>query len=226
MPLRWFVSRCVARSLAILVAAGAIGILSPARLAFAFEDGQVASEAVKERVVVPIKSDDELLRLAKQAVAQSASKVGRLWGAQVDPVAAPSGPVRWVRHRVRKDWIEFGDTLRVPDGIDTEDPFAVQKLGDLLEGRYGSDRLSKSILSIETTRLALATCNGALKLEVRTLQPPHFNNDTGIRWYPDQGKLAYESIAVTDLAQNRCIRGIVDLHDGQVACTELACVVR
>jgi len=209
-----------------LVAACTLSILAVSVQALFGQQVAGVAAPADRRAATAQQSEDELERLGRNAIGLGPRERGRPWGAQVELIGSSAGPNRAVRTRLKKDWVEFRDSVPVPGGIDLQDPSATRKISDLLDQRYAHASLRRPIISMGATRTAMASCNAELKVEAKTLRPPFFNNDTGIRWLPDRGKLAFEATAILDATQNRCVRGIVDLNDGEVVCTPIACVVR
>jgi hypothetical protein len=176
-------------------------------------------------------SDSEsarLLRLAGEALRTRTAKrvVASSVGPTIEALTASSTPVPTIRFRLRKDWVEFRQTVAVTQGLHPSDAIAAAQVETLIDQRMASPVLSSPIITQQAADAALSSCSPELRARPGTLAPPFFNNDTGIRWFPDRNVLALEARAVKDISRNLCIRGVVDLVTAEVVCTELVCTVR
>ena len=187
---------------------------------------EVAGQAPGEQVASPsVSQAPRLLRLAGEALRTGQARAAAASGTapSIDVLSALSTPALTLRLRVRKDWVEFRQSVVVVTELDANDATATAQVQGLIDRRLASPVLASPVITREAAEAALLTCSPDLRAQPGTLRPPFFNNDTGVRWLPDRGLLALEARAVKDISRNLCIRGVVDLVKGTVVCAEVAC---
>lgn len=186
--------------------------------------GGVGSQAERQGEV----ADARLLRLASEAIRGRAMAGAQARGAApaVEAIAATSAPAVALRLRVRKDWVEFRQSVAVAGGLEADDAALTERIGAAIERNLAPSALEVPLISQAAARAALRTCDPGLDAAPGTLRPPFYNDDTGVRWLPEANLLVLRAHAVKDFAGNRCVKGVVDLVSGAVTCSEGACWIQ
>jgi len=199
-------------ALATIAAAIAADVISQE----AVSAGETPTEQLIEQDVEGQDSPKEpllssLINRAVSSLAPNRSQVS------VEVVRVEPGEPATIYLRYSIDWIELVQKVQLQTPADLKGPGAVPELESNLQPKLHLDFLDLPILKQHEANAALGQCDPRLRLSIEKSRPPFFNNWTGIHWIPAKNYLAAEASAVVDAANNRCVKGIVDLRTGEVA---------
>lgn len=186
--------------------------------------GTVEESSVPLSEVSEPSADTRKKALAEEAIRSIVPEDSREV-VQVVQVSEDRNPEIFLLHTV--EWLQFVEKVRVLGPFKIDDPQTVDNLRREIRRKAPLEPLQRPVIEQSRADEVLRSCHPALEAVAIRPRPPFFNNPTGVHWDRARDFLALEVNATIDFAENRCVRGVVDLRTADlVACiTDLPCVV-